>query len=57
MDRLHNEIRELKIDELDAVSGGDHDGTGTGSGGGKGTGPHTGGGDGLGWMRLVLSMM
>src|ERR1700722_18323407 len=53
MTNLNNDIRELNIDELDAVNGGKGDGKGDG-GGGKGNGPVTGGGDGLGWLRTIL---
>jgi hypothetical protein len=55
MTNFNNDIRELNIDELDAVTGGKGDGKGDGGGGGKGNGAGTGGGDGLGWLRTILS--
>jgi len=47
---------ELKIDELDKVTGGEDPKPGCQCGGGvgaQGTGPGTGGGDSLGWLRDV----
>jgi hypothetical protein len=55
MTNFNNDIRELNIDEVDAVTGGKGDGKGDGGGGGKGNGAGTGGGDGLGWLRTILS--
>jgi hypothetical protein len=41
---MSNEIRELNLDQLELIAGGD-DGDGNGTG--------TGGGDGLGWLRRI----
>jgi hypothetical protein len=49
MTNLNVEIEELTLEQLNAVSGGDHDpGSRSGGGGGTGTGPGTGGGNGHG---------